>query len=87
MSGMMQTVKIEFSINSNTTRSQMQISDYVSRHLRDMLYDSKTQPIQFTDWRSGLKSPSNNLQTRCKKLKRCRRVNLASVSVLTNEYS
>ena len=45
MSGMMQTVKIEFSINSNTTRSQMQISDYVSRHLRDMLYDSKTQPI------------------------------------------
>ena len=37
---------------------------YVTGHLRSMLYDSKTQIIQFTNWKSGWKSPLNNLQTK-----------------------
>ena len=45
---MVQTVQIEHSIKSNTTRSQIQINAYVTGHLRDMFYDSKTESIQFT---------------------------------------
>ena len=45
---MVQTIQIEHSIKSNTTRSQIQINAYVTGHLRDMLYDSKTEFIQFT---------------------------------------
>ena len=43
---MVQTVQIELSINSNTTRSLIKINAYVSGHLRDMFYDSKTQLIR-----------------------------------------
>ena len=46
---MVQIVEIEFSINSNTTRSQIQINAYVTGHVQDMFYDSKTQLIKFTD--------------------------------------
>ena len=46
---MVQTVQIELSIKSNTTVSQKQIHAYITGHLPDMLYDSKTQFIQFTD--------------------------------------
>ena len=35
---------------------------------------SKTQFIQFTDWQSGWKWPSNNLQATWKKRKKCCRV-------------
>ena len=34
----------------------------------------KTQLIQFTERQSGWKSPSNNLQIRWKKLKKCQKV-------------
>ena len=39
--------EIELSINSNTERSQIWINAYISQHLCDMFYDSKTQLIQF----------------------------------------
>ena len=45
---MLQTLQIEHSIKSNTTRSQIEIKAYVTKHLRNMFYDSKTQLIQFT---------------------------------------
>ena len=46
---MVQRTEIELSINSNTTRSQIKINDYVTGHVQGMFYDSKTQLIQFTD--------------------------------------
>ena len=61
---MVQTVQIELFIKSNTTVSQKQINAYITGHLPDMLYDSKTQFIQFTDWQSDWKILLNNLQTR-----------------------
>ena len=48
---MVQILQIELSITSNTTRSQIQIN--VAGHLQDMLYNSKTQLIQFTDRQSS----------------------------------
>ena len=59
-----QTIEIELSINSNTTRSQIEIDAYVTGHVQGMFYDSKTQLIKFTDWQSGWKSPLNDLQIR-----------------------
>ena len=53
-SEMVQTVQIDFSINGNTTRSQIWMNTYVTGHLWDMLYNLL---IQFTDWQSGWKSP------------------------------
>ena len=50
---MVQTIEIELSINSNTTRSQIQINAYVTGHVQGMFNDSKTQLIKFTDWQSG----------------------------------
>ena len=50
-----QKAQIELSINSNTKRSQIEINVYVSGHLRDMFFDSKTQLIQFTDQQKGTK--------------------------------
>ena len=50
---MVQTVQIELSRNRNTTRSQICINAYITGHLRDTFYNSKTQFIQFTDWQSG----------------------------------
>ena len=50
---MVQILQIELSITSNTTRSQIQINAYVAGHLQDMLYNSKTQLIQFTDRQSS----------------------------------
>ena len=50
---MVQTVQIELSINSKATWSQIYNNPFVTRHLRDMFYDSKTQFIQFTDSESG----------------------------------
>ena len=44
---MVQTAQIALFINSNTTRS------IASGHLRDMLHDSKTELIQFTELQSG----------------------------------
>ena len=46
---MVQTIEIELSINSSTTMSQMQINVYVTGHVQNMFYDSKTQLIKFTD--------------------------------------
>ena len=46
---MVQTIKIEFSINSDTLRSQIEINVYVTGHVLGMIYDSKTQLIQFVD--------------------------------------
>ena len=63
-SEMVQTVQRELSINSNTTRSQIQINAYNTGHLRDMFYVSKSQLIQFPDWQSDWKSILNNLQIR-----------------------
>ena len=63
---MVQTVQIELSM--------LTFNAYVTGHLRDMFYDSKTQLIQFTDWQSGWKSPLNNLQSRWKKRKEYQRV-------------
>ena len=48
-SEMEQIIQIELSINSNTTRSQIQLNAYITGHLQGMFYDSKTQLIQFTD--------------------------------------
>ena len=53
---MLQRTQIELSINSNTTRSQIQINAYVTGHVQGMFYDSKTRLIKFTDWQSGWKS-------------------------------
>ena len=46
---MEQTVQIELSINSNTTRFQLQSNAYITEHLRDMICDSKSQLTQFTN--------------------------------------
>ena len=46
---MVQTIEIELSINSNTTRSQISTNAYVTGHVQGMFYDSKTQLIKFTD--------------------------------------
>ena len=43
---MVQTIEIEVSINSNTTRSKIQINAYVTGHVQGL---SKTQLIQITD--------------------------------------
>ena len=48
-SEMEQIIQIELSVNSNTTRSQIQLNAYITGHLQGMFYDSKTQLIQFTD--------------------------------------
>ena len=48
-SEMLQTIQIELSINSNTTRSQTEINAYVTGHVQGMFFGSKTQLIQFTD--------------------------------------
>ena len=63
-SKMVQKIQTELSINSNPARSQIQTKAYITGHLQDMFYDSKTQLIQFTDWPSSCKNPLNNLQTR-----------------------
>ena len=44
-----QKVQIELSINTNSKRSQIKTHVYISGHLQDMFYDSKTQHVQFTD--------------------------------------
>ena len=41
-SEMVQTVQIELSIYSSSTRSQIWINAYVTGHLWDIFYDSKT---------------------------------------------
>ena len=46
---MVQTIEIELSINSNTTRSQIQINAYVTGHVQGIFYDSKTQLTQIND--------------------------------------
>ena len=65
-SEIVQKAQMELSINSSTKSFQIQINAYVTRHLWDMFYDSKTQLVQFSDWQCGWKSPLNNLQTRQK---------------------
>ena len=47
---MVQTVQIELSMNRDITRSQIWINAYITGHLPDLFYDSKTQFIQFTAW-------------------------------------
>ena len=61
---MVQTVQIELSMNRDITRSQIWINAYITGDLPDLFYDSKTQFIQFTAWKSGSKSPWNNLKTK-----------------------
>ena len=46
---MAQTIEIELSVYSNTTRSQIKINAYVTGHVQGTFYDSKIQLIKFTD--------------------------------------
>ena len=54
-SEIVQKAQMELSINSNTKSSQIWINAYVTGHLWDLFYDSKTQLMQFTDPQEGTK--------------------------------
>ena len=69
-SEMVQTAQIKLSINSNTIRSQIWISAYVSGNNWDMLHDSKTQLIQFADWQKSWKRPLIQFTDQMKKAKK-----------------
>ena len=71
-----QTVQIELSTNSNTTRSQIRINAQASGHLRYMLHDSKYSTLTIYWLKKWLKKSFEQFTDQIKKAKRARELEI-----------